>query len=109
MLRTLVVDEHGDVLEEHEMAKFRTQIATQTLAAREAQAMRYAFDVPATLAPAQLPLTVTARLRHRSRTLADAGRRVRGRADAGRPRVHRRRAGRARRRRSIRASRSRSR
>lgn len=51
------------------MAKFRTQIATQTLAAREAQVVRYAFDVPKGLAPAQLPLTVTARLRHRSRTL----------------------------------------
>ncbi|HEY0193368.1 MAG TPA: multiheme c-type cytochrome [Kofleriaceae bacterium] len=69
VLRTLVVDDHGEVLEEHEMSRFRTQIATQTLAAREAQAIRYAFDVPAGLAPAQLPLTVTARLRHRSRTL----------------------------------------
>ena len=67
VLRTLVVDEKGEVLEEHEMAKFRTQIATQTLAAREAQVIRYAFDVPAQVA---LPLTVTARLRHRSRTLA---------------------------------------
>ena len=69
VLRTLVVDEHGEVLEEHEMAKMRTQIATQTLAPREAQVIRYALDVPATLAPAQLPLVVTARLRHRSRTL----------------------------------------
>nr|MBA3391405.1 hypothetical protein [Deltaproteobacteria bacterium] len=69
VLRTLVVDEHGEVLEEHEMAKFRTQIATQTLAAREAQAVRYAFEVPAQLERRQLPLTVTARLRHRSRTL----------------------------------------
>jgi hypothetical protein len=69
VLRTLVVDENGNVLEEHEMASFRTQIATQTLAAREAQATRYAFDVPAQLAPSQLPLRVTARLRHRSRTL----------------------------------------
>jgi tetratricopeptide (TPR) repeat protein len=69
VLRTLVVDERGEVLEEHEMASFRTQIATQTLAPREAQAIRYAFDVPRTLTPARLPLTVTARLRHRSRTL----------------------------------------
>ena len=68
-LRTLVVNERGEVLEEHEMAKFRTQIATQTLAAREAQVVRYALEVPAGLAPARLPLTVTARLRHRSRTL----------------------------------------
>lgn len=69
VLRTLVVDEHGEVLEEHEMASFRTQIATQTLAPREAQVIRYALDVPATLTAADLPLTVTARLRHRSRTL----------------------------------------
>ncbi|HEX4418359.1 MAG TPA: multiheme c-type cytochrome [Kofleriaceae bacterium] len=69
VLRTLVVDDRGEVLEQHEMASFRTQIATQTLAAREAQVIRYAFDVPAGLTAAQLPLTVTARLRHRSRTL----------------------------------------
>ncbi|MEO8842627.1 MAG: multiheme c-type cytochrome [Kofleriaceae bacterium] len=67
VLRTLVVDEHGEVLEEHEMAKMRTQIATQTLAAREAQVIRYAFDVPSNV---RLPVTVTARMRHRSRTLA---------------------------------------
>jgi hypothetical protein len=66
VLRTLVVDEHGRVLEEHEMARFRTQIATQTLAAREAQVVRYALDVPTGVAQ---PLAVTARLRHRSRTL----------------------------------------
>ncbi|HZJ68356.1 MAG TPA: multiheme c-type cytochrome, partial [Kofleriaceae bacterium] len=66
VLRTLVVDEHGQALEEHEMARFRTQVATQTLAAREAQAVRYAFDVPAAV---QLPLKATARLRHRSRSL----------------------------------------
>ncbi|HEY4059310.1 MAG TPA: hypothetical protein VGM39_21985, partial [Kofleriaceae bacterium] len=69
VLRTLVVDESGHVLEGHEMAKFRTQIATQTLAAREASVTRYTFTVPATLTAAQLPLTVRARLRHRSRTL----------------------------------------
>src|SRR6185369_12826637 len=57
VLRTLVVDEHGRVLEHHEMPKFRTQIATQTLAPREAQAIRYALAVPAHVAE---PLTVTA-------------------------------------------------
>jgi hypothetical protein len=67
VLRTLVVDDKGEVLEHHEMPEFRTQIATQTIAPRDAQAVRYAFDVPA---DAKLPLTVTARLRHRSRTLA---------------------------------------
>jgi tetratricopeptide (TPR) repeat protein len=71
VLRTLVVDDQGAILEEHELPKFRAAIATQTLAAREAQVIRYAFDVPATLAAAELPLTVTARLRHRSRSLLD--------------------------------------
>jgi len=67
VLRSLVVDDKGEVLEHHEMAKFRTSIATQTLAAREAQVIRYALAVPDRVA---FPLTVTARLRHRSRTLA---------------------------------------
>lgn len=63
VLRTLIVDEAGRVLEHHEMPRFRTQIATQTLAPREAQAIRYAL-------PPGGPFTVEARLRHRSRTLA---------------------------------------
>jgi hypothetical protein len=66
VLRTLVVDEHGNVLEHHEMPRFRTQIATQTLAPREAQAIRYALSPPT----GATPVTITARLRHRSRTLA---------------------------------------
>jgi hypothetical protein len=66
VLRTLVVDATGRVLEHHEMAKFRSQVTTKTLAAREAQAVRYALEVPRTVAA---PLVVTARLRHRSRTL----------------------------------------
>ena len=69
VLRTLVVDDRGDVLDQHELQRFRAQIATTTLAPREAQAVRYAFAVPHDLAPGALPLTVTARLRHRSRTL----------------------------------------
>jgi Flp pilus assembly protein TadD len=69
VLRTLVVDENGEILEKHEMAKMRTQIAPQSLAAREAQVIRYAFDVPPKLDRVALPLTVTARMRHRSRTL----------------------------------------
>jgi hypothetical protein len=64
VLRTLVVDERGEVLEHHEMPRMRTQIATQTLAPREAQAIRY--QLPAGMHPA----TIVARLRHRSRTLA---------------------------------------
>jgi tetratricopeptide (TPR) repeat protein len=69
VLRTLVVDDHGNVLDEHEMAQMRAQLASQTLAPREAQAVRYALDVPTDLNSDELPLTVTARLRHRSREL----------------------------------------
>ena len=64
VLRTLVVDDHGDVLEKHEMPRFRTQIQTQTLAPREAQVIRY--ELP----PGVQAATIVARLRHRSRTLA---------------------------------------
>ncbi len=67
VLRTLVVAEDGHVLEEHEIAKFRGQVLTHTIAPREAQAVRYVLAVPAGL---QQPLSITARLRHRSRTLA---------------------------------------
>jgi tetratricopeptide (TPR) repeat protein len=72
VLRSLVVDEHGDLREKHELSTFRAVIATHTLAAREAQVVRYAFAVPK-LSAAQLPLTATARLRHRSRTLIQQG------------------------------------
>ncbi|MGE5187142.1 MAG: multiheme c-type cytochrome [Acidobacteriota bacterium] len=65
VLRTLVVDDQGRVLEHHELARFRTQIQTQTLAAREAQVIRYQLPPGA-----GTPATVIARLRHRSRTLA---------------------------------------
>jgi hypothetical protein len=63
VLRTLVVDERGNVLENHDMARFRTQIATQTIAPREAHVVRYALPVGVDA------VTVVARLRHRSRTL----------------------------------------
>ena len=86
VLRTLVVDERGEVLERHEMPAFRTQIATQTLAPRDAAVVRYAFDVPKT---ARMPLTVTARLRHRSRTLAMQAEVCRGaRTPDGRAFIH---------------------
>jgi hypothetical protein len=70
VLRTLAVDGDGDVLEQHELPGFRAQIATQTIAPRDAEVVRYGFDVPRELTAAQLPLIVTARLRHRSRGLA---------------------------------------
>ncbi|MBK7538308.1 MAG: hypothetical protein IPI49_23670 [Myxococcales bacterium] len=72
VLRSLVVDEHGAVREKHELSTFRGVIANHTLAAREAHVVRYAFTVPA-LTPQQHPLSVTARLRHRARTLIQQG------------------------------------
>ncbi len=65
VLRTLVVDEDGRVLRQHELARFRAVIANHTLAPREAQVVRF-------VAPAELlrgAAAVTVRLRHRSRTL----------------------------------------
>ncbi len=66
VLRTLQMDDEGRVLEEHEVGSFRSTLITHTLGPREARAVRYAFDVPASAA---LPLVATARLRHRSRNL----------------------------------------
>jgi hypothetical protein len=69
VLRALPVDDNAAILEEHEMPRFRSVIAIHTLAPREAQVIRYTLDVPKDLAPAQLPLAVTATMRHRSRSL----------------------------------------
>jgi tetratricopeptide (TPR) repeat protein len=67
VLRSYPVGEEGEILENHELPKFRAVIANQTIAARDAIAVRYTFAVPK---KAALPLTVSARLRHRSRSLA---------------------------------------
>ena len=70
VLRAYPVDDHGNVMEEHELPNFRGIVANHTLAARDSQAVRYALDVPARAA---LPLEVRARLRHRSRNLIVQG------------------------------------
>jgi hypothetical protein len=69
VLRSLPVDDDGEILNEHEMPRFRTVIGLHTLGPREAQVIRYALDVPADFAADRLPITVTARMRHRSRSL----------------------------------------
>ena len=70
VLRAYPVDDDGNPLEEHQLPNFRAVVANHTIAARDAQAIRYALDVPAKVA---LPLTVHARLRHRSRNLIMQG------------------------------------
>jgi hypothetical protein len=69
-LRVVQGDEHGTPLLLRETQKFRAPVFNHTLAPRDAEVERFRFDVPATLAARQLPLRVTARLRHRSRDLA---------------------------------------
>jgi hypothetical protein len=69
VLRALPVNDRAEILNEHEMPRFRSVIAIHTLAPREAQVIRYALEVPKDFSAARLPLTVTARLKHRSRSL----------------------------------------
>jgi tetratricopeptide (TPR) repeat protein len=71
VLRSLPVDDQSRILDLHELARFRAVIFTQAIAPRDAVVVRYALDVPRGLAPGDLPLRVDARLRHRSRSLAD--------------------------------------
>jgi hypothetical protein len=69
-LRAVQADEHGTPLLLRETQRFRAPVFNHTIAPRDAEVVRFRFDVPATLASSQLPLRVTARLRHRSRDLA---------------------------------------
>jgi tetratricopeptide (TPR) repeat protein len=70
VLRAVQGDEHGTPLLVRETDRFRTPVFNHTIAPRDAEVVRYRFDVPKTLLPADLPLHVTARLRHRTRNLA---------------------------------------
>ena len=69
-LRAVQGDEHGTPLLVRETQRFRAPVFNHTIAPRDAEVVRYRFDVPASLEAGQLPLHVTARLRHRSRDLA---------------------------------------
>jgi tetratricopeptide (TPR) repeat protein len=69
-LRAVQGDEHGTPLLLRETERFRAPVFNHTIAPRDAEVVRFRFDVPASLRAAQLPLEVTARLRHRSRDLA---------------------------------------
>lgn len=70
VLTAVVLDEQGRPLLERETHRFRTPVYNHTIPPRDAHAVRYALGVPAGLGAADLPLRVTARLRHRTRNLA---------------------------------------
>ena len=70
VLRALQADEHGIPVLQRETDRFRTAVYNHTIAPRDAEVVRYRLDVPAVLAGVEMPLRVTARLRHRSRNLA---------------------------------------
>jgi Flp pilus assembly protein TadD len=69
VLRAVQGDEHGTPLLLRETQRFRAPVFNHTIAPRDAEVVRYRLDVPAKLRPDELPLHVTARLRHRSRDL----------------------------------------
>jgi hypothetical protein len=69
VLRSIVADETGAERLLRETHRFRAGVVNRTLAPRDADVVRFRFDVPRELTPAELPLRVTARLRHRSRDL----------------------------------------
>jgi hypothetical protein len=69
LFRAVLADDHGQPLLLRETDQFRAQVFNHTLAPRDAEIVRYRFDVPRTLDPRSLPLRVTARLLHRARDL----------------------------------------
>jgi tetratricopeptide (TPR) repeat protein len=69
-LRAVQGDEHGTPLLLRQTNRFRAPVFNHTIAPRDAEVVRFRFEVPASLVASQLPLHVTARLRHRSRDLA---------------------------------------
>jgi hypothetical protein len=70
VLRAVQGDEHGTPQLLRETHHFRAPVFNHTIAPRDAEVVRYRLDVPRSLVPAQLPLRVTATLRHRARNLA---------------------------------------
>jgi tetratricopeptide (TPR) repeat protein len=70
VLRAAPVDERGSPLMKRETDRFRAAAYDHTIAPRDAEVVRYLFEVPRGLDPRALPIRVTARLRHRSRNLA---------------------------------------
>lgn len=69
VLRAIAADADGTPLYEREVGHFRAVVVNNTIAPRDAIAVRFAFDAPGDLPAARLPLRVEATLRHRSRNL----------------------------------------
>jgi hypothetical protein len=69
LFRALQADGLGAPVLERQTEQFRTPVFNHTLPPRDAEVVRYRFDVPPTLAPDALPLRVHATIRHRSRNL----------------------------------------
>ncbi|HEY8091789.1 MAG TPA: multiheme c-type cytochrome [Polyangiaceae bacterium] len=69
VLRAVQGDEHGTPQLLRETHHFRAPVFNHTLAPRDAEVVRYRFDAARSLASSQLPLRVTATLRHRARNM----------------------------------------
>lgn len=69
VLRALLAGGDGVPLFGREVNHFEATVANHTIAPRDAEVVELAFDAPAVLDEGALPLRVTARLRHRSRSL----------------------------------------
>ncbi|CAN5692893.1 hypothetical protein BH09MYX1_BH09MYX1_53190 [soil metagenome] len=67
VLRAVQLDDDGKPVDQRETDRFRVVVTNHTIAARDAELAEYAFVVPENAA---LPLVVSARLRHRTRSLA---------------------------------------
>jgi len=67
-VRVELIDEHGQPVRGHEVERIRAIGYNQAVPARDAVAVRYAFDVPPE-GTYRAPLTVQVRLRHRARTI----------------------------------------
>lgn len=68
-LRSVMADANGQPVLERQTNRFRAGVYNSTLAPRETIVVQYALDVPESVGERALPLSVTARLRHRTRNL----------------------------------------
>ncbi|MCU0698711.1 MAG: cytochrome c family protein [Myxococcaceae bacterium] len=66
-LRSEVVDVTGEPVHERQTHKFVSAVWNHTVPARDARAVRIGFEVPLSLAPTELPLSVRARVVHQTR------------------------------------------